>query len=370
MLFHSSIQKDLARSFGATVVVLATIVMTIILIRTLGQATKGTVNPSEVMLVMGLTVIGHLTTILTLSLFIAVVSTLSRMYADSEMVIWFSSGRGLTSFAPPLLRFAWPILLAIGLLALFVWPWSNQQIQDLRDRFEQRNDIERVAPGQFQESAGGKRVFFIDKDSPNNQTGRHVFVSSLDGMIETVTTAQKGQIELHQGERFLSLQQGQQMLRNHQTGDVRVTAFKDYQLLIDPTLKISATDIQSRMVSTLGLIKAPTPVHLGELSWRLGLPLAAFNLLIVGLAVASVNHRVGKSYHLAVALFCFVGYYNMVNVGQNWIASERTSLPAFMLALHGGALCLALIWLLFRHFNGSWKSLLSMPNSHRTEAGT
>jgi lipopolysaccharide export system permease protein len=110
MLFHSSIQKDLARSFGATVVVLATIVMTIILIRTLGQATKGTVNPSEVMLVMGLTVIGHLTTILTLSLFIAVVSTLSRMYADSEMVIWFSSGRGLTSFAPPLLRFAsfWP----------------------------------------------------------------------------------------------------------------------------------------------------------------------------------------------------------------------------------------------------------------------
>jgi lipopolysaccharide export system permease protein len=115
--------------------------MTIILIRTLGQATRGSVNPSEVMLVMGLTVIGHLTTILTLSLFIAVVSTLSRMYADSEMVIWFSSGKGLVSFTQPLFRFAWPILSAIALLALFVWPWSNQQIQDLRDRYEQRNDI-------------------------------------------------------------------------------------------------------------------------------------------------------------------------------------------------------------------------------------
>ena len=104
MLFHTSIRKDLARSFGATVVVLATIVMTIILIRTLGQATRGSVNPSEVMLVMGLTVIGHLTTILTLSLFIAVVSTLSRMYADSEMVIWFSSGQGLMFFMKPLFR--------------------------------------------------------------------------------------------------------------------------------------------------------------------------------------------------------------------------------------------------------------------------
>jgi len=368
MLFHSSIQKDLARSFGATVVVLATIVMTIMLIRTLGQATKGSVNPSEVMLVMGLTVIGHLTTILTLSLFIAVVSTLSRMYADSEMVIWFSSGKGLTSFARPLFRFAWPVFLGIALLALFVWPWSNQQIQDLRDRYEQRNDIERVAPGQFQESAGGKRVFFIDKDSPNNQTGRHVFVSSLDGVIETVTTAQKGEIEFHQGERFLSLQQGQQMLRNHQTGEVRMTSFEDYQLLIDPAIKITATDIQSRMVSTLGLIKQPTPLNLGELSWRLGLPFAAFNLMIMGLAVASVNPRVGKSYHLAVALFCFVGYYNMVNVGQNWIASGKTSLPAFMLSLHGSAFCLALAWLLFRHFHLSWHSLFPVAKIRKTES--
>lgn len=358
MLFHSSIRKDLARSFGATVVVLATIVMTIILIRTLGQATRGSVNPSEVMLVMGLTVIGHLTTILTLSLFIAVVSTLSRMYADSEMVIWFSSGQGLMFFMKPLLRFAWPILLGIALLALLVWPWSNQQIQDLRKRYEQRNDIERVAPGQFQESAGGKRVFFIDKDSPNNQTGRHVFVSSLDGAIETITTAQQGQIEWLKGERYLSLQQGQQMLRNHQTGEVRVTEFKDYQLLIDPSSKLANTDVQSKMISTLGLIKNPSPLNMGELSWRLGLALAAFNLMIMGLAVASVNPRVGKSYHLAVALFCFVGYYNMVNVGQNWIASGRSSLPSFMVMLHGGAFVFAICWLMVRHFNVSWRSLL------------
>ena len=357
MLFHSSIQKDLARSFGATVVVLATIVMTIILIRTLGQATKGSVNPSEVMLVMGLTVLGHLTTILTLSLFIAVVSTLSRMYADSEMVIWFSSGKGLTTFATPLLKFASPIFLAIALLAFFVWPWSNQQIQVLKNRFEQRNDIERVAPGQFQESSGGKRVFFIDKDSPNNQTGRNVFVSSLDGHKESITTAQQGQIEIHNGERFLSLKSGQQMLLNHQTGDVRITGFQDYQLLIDLTSKIAVSDTQIRTVSTSELIKEPNTGHLSELSWRMGLPIAALNLLIMGLALASVNPRIGKSYHLALALFCFVGYYNMINVGQNWIASGKSTFPALMLSLHGGAFCFAMAWLLFRHFNLSWRNL-------------
>ena len=48
MLFHSSIRKELARSFGATLIVLVTIVMTMMLIRTLGQASNGTVNPAEI----------------------------------------------------------------------------------------------------------------------------------------------------------------------------------------------------------------------------------------------------------------------------------------------------------------------------------
>lgn len=45
MLFDSSIRKELARSFGATLVVLVTVVMTMMLIRTLGQASRGSVNP-------------------------------------------------------------------------------------------------------------------------------------------------------------------------------------------------------------------------------------------------------------------------------------------------------------------------------------
>ena len=62
MLFHSSIRKELARSFGATLVVLFTIVITMLLIRTLGLASKGSVNPEEVMVVLGYTVLGRMPT--------------------------------------------------------------------------------------------------------------------------------------------------------------------------------------------------------------------------------------------------------------------------------------------------------------------
>jgi len=358
MLFHSSLRKDLARNFGATLVILVTIVMTIILIRTLGQASRGSVNPSEVLLVMGFSVLAQMTTIITMSLFISCVATLSRMYGESEMVIWFSSGQGLNQFIQPLFRFAWPILLVIGLLALIVLPWSQQQIQELRQRFEKRNDVERIAPGQFQESAAGNRVFFIDKDSPGERTGNNVFVSSRDGQFESVTTASRGRVEFVGIDRFLFLENGQQWLTHLGTGETRVTQFERYQLLIDanyvPTLSVR----NSRQSTTWQLMEQLTPVNQGELAWRFGLLITAINLILLALALSAVNPRVGRSYHLGLALFVFVAYYNLLTVGQNWISTGRIGALPYMLMLHGGILALALLWLRLRHRNRSWRKMM------------
>ena len=344
--------------------VLITIVITIILIRTLGQASRGSVNPSEVLLVMGFSVLSQLTTIITLSLFITVVATLSRMYSDSEMVIWFSGGQGLGQFVSPLFRFAAPILLIVTMLALFAWPWSNQQIQDLKQRFEKRNDIERVAPGQFQESAGGQRVFFIDKDTPDNRFGSHVFISSMEGSMESVTTAQQGRIELTGNDRFLILDKGQQWLTNRDTGETRVTQFEHYELLVDADLNVSSSALISRHTPSWELLKNPNRENLAELSWRLGLGLAGINLMLIALAVSAVNPRGGRSYHLALALFVFVAYYNMVNVGQSWISTGRVNFAPFMLGLHGGVFLIAMLWLSVRHFNWSWRFLRPLNAKH------
>src|ERR1700712_5241797 len=227
MLFHSSLRKELARSFGATLVVLVTIVMTMTLIRTLGQATRGSVNPQEVMMVMGYTVLGYLPTILTLCLFIAIVGTLSRMYRDSEMVIWFAAGRGLSAFLGPLFRFAWPVLLVITLLALVVWPWANQQTQDMKDRYGKRGDLERVAPGQFQESASGNRVFFLDKDAPDNKSGKNIFISSSERGKETVTSARSGRIVNIGEDQFLMLANGQR-LESSANAELKISEFDEY----------------------------------------------------------------------------------------------------------------------------------------------
>ncbi len=358
MVFDSSLRKDLARNFVATVIVLVTIVMTILLIRTLGQASRGAINPSEVLLIMGFTLLSQLTTVLALSLFISIIATVSRMYSDSEMVIWFSAGQGVLAFVRPLLRFAWPVLLAISLLALFAWPWSNQQIKDLQRRYDKRSDVERVAPGRFQESSGGKRVFFIDKDAPDQNTGTNVFIATQDEGLQTTTTARQGRIEWRGNDRYLMLERGEQWLEETAQGTSRWTRFEHYEWLVDPRTGNDNPVIATRQVPTLALLENLTPIHQGELSWRLGLGLCALNFTLLALPLSAVHPRRGRSYQFGLALLVFVLYYNFVNIGQNWISQGRFGAWSWLVLLHGGVGAVALTWLAARHTQWSWRNLL------------
>ena len=362
-LFQKSIQNDLYKNFGGTTVILFTIVMTIMLIRILGQASKGQANPSEVILLIALNGIGNAAPILTLSLFITIVYTFSRMYLESEMVIWFSSGLSLSKFLNPLWSFCWPVILMISLLAVFAWPWSNQQTQFLKERFEKRSDIERVAPGQFQESVSKQMVFFIEKKENKDDEASKVFISKFDGNIETITTAKAGAIEWIEGDRYLSLTNGQQTVLNHETGEYKHTEFKNFKYFIDPAASFAFSDMQSQSLSTLELIKSGEKINQGELFWRTGLFIAAINLALLAVQLASVNPRVGRSYSLVMALLCFVGYYNMLTIGKRLIADGSASLFNMMLIVHGSAALIVICWYLHTEFNLHWRRLIPSLDS-------
>ena len=349
MLFQSSIRRELARSFGATLVVLITIVMTIVLIRTLGQASRGYINPQDVMLLMAYSALGRLPTILTLSLFIAMVGTLSRMYRDSEMVVWFTSGQGLSTFLKPMFRFSWPVLLIIALLSIFVWPWTNQQTRDMQIRYQQRGDLDRVRPGQFQESSSGNRVFFIDRDAGADQTSNNVFIATNEKGKNSVTTAHSGRIERKDDRRFLMLSDGQRLENVNGQSALRISEFEEYGVTTGDADALGQGFQEGKLLTTRALIKDPTRGNLGELAWRLGLALAAFNLVILALALPSVNPRGGRGGNLIFVVLAFMVYNNLVNLGQSWIFLGLISFGNLLLALHGGVLLLGLAWLLKRH---------------------
>lgn len=369
MLFQSSIRRELARSFGATFVVLITIVLTIVLIRTLGQASRGIINPQDVMLFMAYSALGRLPTILTLSLFIAMVGTLSRMYRDSEMVVWFTSGRGLTGFIGPLFRFAWPVLLIIALTSLFVWPWTNQQTKNMKERYEGRSDLDRIAPGQFQESSSGNRVFFIDRDAKTDQkSSNNVFIASNEKGKSSITTARSGRIEVTGDKQVLVLENGQRLESEIGQNTLKISDFEEYGSTTGDAAQLNSDVSDAKLLSIPVLVKSPTRGNLSELAWRLGLALAAINFVILAVALANVNPRGGRSGNLIFVVLTFLVYNNLVNLGQSWVFGGIISFAGLLVALHGGVLLLGMLWLVKR--NANWTLRAALRSGKRTDTST
>jgi lipopolysaccharide export system permease protein len=362
MLFDSTLRRDLARNFGATLVVILTIVLTMMLIRTLGQAAGGKIAPQDVVLLLGYVALGHLPTMLALSLFVAIVATLSRMYRDSEMTIWFASGVGLTRFVRPVLRVAWPVLLVIGVLALFVWPWQNHRGVELKERFERRSDLSRVTPGQFQTSSDGTRVFFIERDAADARTGRNVFILSSLPNSESVTSAHTGRIEIVGDDRFLRLTAGQQNEEDLRTGEKTLARFETYSALAGERVLSSMDKLPPKARDSIDLLREPTPRNQGELVWRLGLLLGAANMVLLGIGLSASNPRRASNWNLLFALLSFAIYYNVINLSQAWVAGSKIGMGAALGAAHGGAFVIALGLLWWRengNRRGVWRARLA-----------
>jgi lipopolysaccharide export system permease protein len=346
MLFDSTVRRELARSFGATLVVILTIVLTILLIGTIGKAAGGLIAPQDVVLLLGYVSLGYLPMILAMSLFVGIVITLGRMYRDSEMAVWFASGVSLGRFVRPVLRMSWPVLLVIALLLFFVWPWGNRNSIDLRDRYAQRSDLSRVTPGVFQTSGDGRRVFFIERESSDGVNARNVFILARQDNAESVTSARSGRLENNQGDSFLVLERGQRNDVDLQSGEKSLSRFETYRVLADERHVSEVESAPPKALRTIELVRKPLPRNLAELTWRFGMLFGAGNLLLLGIGLAATNPRRASNWNLLFALMAFVIYYNLINLSQAWVGSGRAGIGTALAALHGGAfvLALALLW--------------------------
>jgi lipopolysaccharide export system permease protein len=262
------------------------------------------------------------------------------------MAIWFASGLPLARFVRPVLRMGWPVLVVVAVLVMFVWPWGNRQSTELRDRYQQRSDLSRVAPGVFQTSRDGKRVFFIERDNPGAVNAKNVFILANVGTRESVTSARGGRLESVDGERWLVLDRGQRNEADSANGDRMLSSFESYRVLASESAVRRVDEVPPRAMRSIDLLRSPTLRNQGELVWRVGLLCGAANLLLLGVGLAATNPRRASNWNLLFALLGFVVYYNFINLSQAWVGSGRVDMGLALVALHGSAFVLAmsLIW--------------------------
>ncbi len=346
MLFDSSVRRELWRSFIGTLVVLLTVVLTMLLIRILSQATRGAFAPADLGLVLSYTLIGQLPVMIALAVFVSVVTVLSRLWRDSEMIVWQVSGASQFAFIKPLLKMAWPAIALVALCTLVARPWAQNQTEVLKQRYEQRSDMARVAPGQFQTSSDGKRVFFIDSHSDGQETARNVFMVMTNDKEESVVTAREGLLQLDQGLRYLVLQRGERTQTDLSTGEKTFSYFETARIAVGDGPNVRLKVPEPRSMSMFELWVFGTKQAHGELNWRLGLIWATFNMVLAGLSLAAGNARRNSNWSMVYALLVFVVYFNLLSLSQTWVSKGKLAwLPALLL-IHGGLTvgALLLIW--------------------------
>ncbi|HJV28806.1 MAG TPA: LPS export ABC transporter permease LptF [Aromatoleum sp.] len=323
MIFSRALQREFAQSAAGVFVALFAVLITTVLIRLLGQAAGGRVPSDAVLALIGFGALTQLPIVLSLTLFIAVLMPLSRSYRDSEMVVWFASGLPLTAFIRPVLRFAVPLVLAIGAVTLFLAPWAQMKSAEFQAKLDSRDDAARVAPGVFRESAGAQRVFFVEMGSGEDGKVRNVFVSSeQEGRIGVIVSAEGSLYTEPNGDRYVVLEHGRRYDGEPGSPEYRVMEFDRYSVLIEEH-KVAGQAGKARGMTTLELLQSPNTRNLGEFLGRIGVPVAALLLALMAIPLSFVNPRAGRTNNVIIALLTYLVYSNAIGLFQAWVSQGR-----------------------------------------------
>jgi len=347
MIFKQALRRELSFTTGGVFLVLVTIMVTTLVIRILGYAANGAVNPEDAIILIALATIGYLAILLTVSLFVATLIVLVRWYKDSEMIVWFASGLSVTNLIRPILQFATPLIMIIALLALFVWPWANRESTLISQRFQQRDDVSMVVAGQFKESAKAERVFFIEELDVDKSEVKNIFVADSRNGRLSIAVSSTGYIENAEGgEKSIVLHNGRRYEGQPTQPDFRILEFNEYSTKIRSKDALAPAP-RDREKTVNELLNDPNPAatnaNRAELLWRIGLPLMALGLVLIAIPLAYVNPRLGNYTAMFYAVLIYLIYSNLLNLTQNFVSQGKVNVFVALWPIHVLALLIATV---------------------------
>ncbi len=347
MIFTRSIVREFAQLSAVVGATLLAIMLSSSAIRLLGRAAGGKIYADAVASMLAFAAVQYLPVVVTLTVFIAVLLSLSRSYRDSEMVVWFTSGRGLAAWLGPVLLYALPLAGLVGLITLQLWPWAQARSAQFQQQINTRDDVSLITPGVFIESKRADRVFFVEELAKDASAVGNIFVQTMDQGKVGITVASRGYQEVKpDGERFLVLQSGRHYQGTPGSADFGTIDFERYSMRVAQR-KPKALSEEPRGLSFARLLQQPTPANQAELYWRLSFPISLLVLAILAIPLSHVNPRAGRSTNLLIAILIYAIYNNVNSVMMAWIGQGKLAFGVGVWIAHAVLLALAL-WLLWR----------------------
>ena len=315
MLYRRLVVRNCALNAALIFPAVTGVAFLLFLSRLLADAAAAAMPPALVGELLLLTIVKYAPQILILCVFGGCLLALRRAFLRREMDAWFCAGLGLQNFARPVLLFALPCALFVGVFALWGSPWAVWQMQRATTTAALNIGLDTLPRGRFVDIAGGDYAYFWDgngdvfiaRNPVVGGGGAHeiIFARNLEG----------------DGGSLLELQDGV-MHRLSPTGIAETVGFDRVRLSLPPAPEARA---RARALPP-NRLRAHIAEERAELAWRLSLPLAAVALALLALLLAPPPRHVGGRHDFLSAIFIFFLYLSFLRYMKTLIAAD--ALPA------------------------------------------
>jgi lipopolysaccharide export system permease protein len=320
MLYQNKLKNELFFNSLSTILILSGIVVAQRGVIVFRLASKGIIPNDSILTILVFSLLKYLPILLTLTLFLTILLTLSRWFRDSEMMIWFSSGLGLTSFIRPILFFSLPIILLIGFLSLYLSPWATQKSEEYKAGLKNRDELATISPGSFKESKSKDRVFYVEGFGDLGSKVKNVFVQSeQNGKLGIIVSNEGSRVSTNTDDEYIVLKKGKRYEVNHENNHFTEIKFSDYGFLVEKKLPPIIDVNQVEAMPTLLLLLTKGNREIAEFVWRVSLPISGIVLIILAIPLSFINPRSGRSVNIIIAILIFAVYNNLMGVTQSYI---------------------------------------------------
>jgi lipopolysaccharide export system permease protein len=311
--------REVAHPLLAIFTALVIIFITYSLSRFLVDADAGLLRPGEVAQLTYLKSIISLDVLLPLSLFLAVMTGLGRLYTDSEIYAMRASGISEANLLRPLMRLALVLAVVVTLLSTWTRPWAYAQSYAIMAAAEASAETGRIREARFYTFGESERTVFIEQISENGRDLDGIFVRTRKGDDLQIITASKGVFEY-----FAKPLQHRLVLTDARVYK-KVQGDSDYSAQFGRfTIWLSAVETKNpgykvKSASTISLLLSSEPVDQAEFQWRLSTPLSALLLVLAAIPLSRSRPRQGRYAKMLFAISIYAIYFILLDVSRSWV---------------------------------------------------
>ena len=244
------------------------------------------------------------------------------------MIIWFSSGLGLSNLIKPIIIFSLPIIILIASLSFYISPWAVLKAEEFKKGLKSRDELATITPGIFKESKSENRIFYVEGFSELGNIVKNIFVQSVqNGKIGVIIANEGERAENKKGEDYIIMKDGRRYEGRQNSEEFSTTYFKEYGILVEKEApKIISVGEVYEAKSTIDLIVSDSSRYKAELYWRMSVPISAFLLVLLAIPLSVINPRSGRSANIIIALLLFVIYNNLLGVSHSIASIGKTKI--------------------------------------------